>query len=52
MLQTGKFGKYEIVRKLSRSMTDVYLGREGPGGRAVVLKLIEESHDEFTKGSD
>jgi serine/threonine protein kinase len=49
MVQAGRFGKYEIVRKLSRSMTDVYLGREGPEGRMVVLKVIEESHDDFTR---
>ena len=49
MVQAGRFGKYEIVRKLSRSMTDVYLGREGPDGRLVVLKVIEESHDDFTR---
>jgi serine/threonine protein kinase len=55
MLQAGKFGKYEIVRKLSRSMTDVYLCREGADelagtpGRPVILKLIEESRDDFTK---
>ncbi len=48
-MQSGKFGKYDIVRKLSRSMTDVYLARETEGGRAVVLKLIEESHDEYTR---
>ena len=30
-------------------MTDVYLAREGAGGRTIVLKLIEESSDDFTK---
>lgn len=49
MLQAGKFGSYEIIRKLSRSMTDVYLAREPATGRTVVLKLIEESTDEFTR---
>ncbi len=55
MVHAGKFGKYEIVRKLSRSMTDVYLAREpgipeaGVPGRQVVLKLIEESGDDFTR---
>lgn len=49
MVQASRFGKYEIVRKLSRSMTDVYLGREGPDGRMVVLKLIEESRDDYTR---
>ncbi len=55
MVQAGRFGKYEIVRKLSRSMTDVYLAREagdpqsGLPGRQIVLKLIEESGDDFTR---
>ncbi len=48
MIQAGRFGKYEIIRKLSRSMTDVYLARE-PEGRQIVLKLIEESGDDFTR---
>ena len=55
MVHAGRFGKYEIVRKLSRSMTDVYLAREpadlltGQAGRQIVLKLIEESGDDFTR---
>jgi serine/threonine protein kinase len=49
VLQAGKFGKYEIIRKLSRSMTDVYLARDADAGRPVVLKLIEESNDEYTR---
>ncbi len=49
MVQASRFGKYDIVRKLSRSMTDVYLGREGADGRLVVLKLIEESRDDYTR---
>jgi serine/threonine protein kinase len=44
-----KFGKYEIVRKLSRSLTDVYLCRDAVAGRLVVLKLIERTTDDFTK---
>ena len=49
MVQAEKFGRYEIVRKLSRSMTDVYLARDTGLGRLVVLKIIEPSGDEFTK---
>ena len=55
MVHAGRFGKYEIVRKLSRSMTDVYLAREpadpdtGLPGKQIVLKLIEESNDDFTR---
>jgi tRNA A-37 threonylcarbamoyl transferase component Bud32 len=48
LAQAGRFGKYEIVRKLSRSMTDVYLAKEA-AGKQIVLKLIEESRDEYTK---
>jgi len=48
VVQAGRFGKYEIIRKLSRSMTDVYLAREVEG-RQIVLKLIEESGDDFTR---
>lgn len=44
-----QFGKYEIVRKLSRSLTDVYLCRDAQAGRLVVLKLIERTSDGFTK---
>jgi hypothetical protein len=55
VVQASRFGKYEIVRKLSRSMTDVYLAREAGDpeaalpGRQIVLKLIEESGDDFTR---
>lgn len=44
-----RFGKYEITRKLSRSMTDVYLARDTEAGRTAVLKLIEDSRDEYTQ---
>ena len=43
------FGKYEITRKLSRSMTDVYLARDMEADKAVVLKLVEQSHDDYTR---
>ena len=49
MLQNGRFGKYEIVRKLSRSMTDVYLARDVWTNQRVVLKMIECARDEFTR---
>lgn len=45
----GSFGKYEIVRKLSRSMTDVYLARDTALDRPAVLKVIERTRDEFTE---
>ncbi len=43
------FGKYKIIRKLSRSMTDVYLALDNEFNRTVILKLIEHSRDEFTQ---
>jgi eukaryotic-like serine/threonine-protein kinase len=49
MLHFQTFGKYEILGKLSRSMTDVYLARDAETDRRVVLKLIEHSHDEYTQ---
>jgi serine/threonine protein kinase len=49
MAQVETFGKYKVVRKLGRSMTDVYLADDLEFGRPVVLKLIEYSRDEFTQ---
>jgi serine/threonine protein kinase len=46
---TRRFGPYEIVRKLGRSMTDVYLARDTRNGRMTVLKLVEESNDPYTQ---
>jgi len=44
-----KFGKYDIVRKLGRSLTDVYLARDAETNRHVVLKLVEHLRDDFTQ---
>src|SRR5713101_7488449 len=44
-----QFGRYQIVRKLGRSMTDVYLALDPETNRHVVLKIIEQSRDEFTQ---
>ncbi len=49
MVHFQTFGKYEIVRKLSRSLTDVYLARDAEIDRLVVLKKIEHSRDDFTQ---
>jgi eukaryotic-like serine/threonine-protein kinase len=49
MLHLHTFGKYEILGKLSRSMTDVYLARDTERDRRVMLKLIEHSRDEYTQ---
>jgi serine/threonine protein kinase len=44
-----RFGPYEIVRKLGRSMTDVYLARDTRDARLTVLKVVEESNDPYTQ---
>jgi serine/threonine protein kinase len=49
MSHLKQFGKYEIIRKLSRSLTDVYLARDCETDTSVVLKLVEQSRDEFTQ---
>jgi serine/threonine protein kinase len=43
-----QFGKYRIIRKLSRSLTDVYLAHDPDANREVVLKLVEYARDDFT----
>ena len=49
MLRTKVFGHYEILRKLGRGMTDVYLAFDQQAGRQAVLKIVEESPDSFTQ---
>src|SRR5260370_15571692 len=49
MLHFKRFGQYEILRKLGRSMTDVYLAVDSQTGRRVALKIIEESRDPNTQ---
>src|SRR5947209_5264559 len=49
MTHFSTFGKYEIIRKLSRSMTDVYLAYDPELERKAVLKIIEHSRDDFTQ---
>jgi serine/threonine protein kinase len=44
-----RFGPYEIVRKLGRSMTDVYLARDLRNSRLTILKVVEESNDPYTQ---
>jgi Ser/Thr protein kinase RdoA (MazF antagonist) len=44
-----QFGRFEIIRKLGRSMTDVYLALDPQAQRRVVLKIVEESADAFTQ---
>jgi serine/threonine protein kinase len=43
------FGKYEIIRKLGRSMADVYLAFDPDENRRVVLKLVEQCRDSYTQ---
>ena len=48
VLAVKRFGKYEIIRKLGRSMTDVYLASDESCDRRVVLKIVERSDDPAT----
>jgi serine/threonine protein kinase len=48
-LHFKQFGRYEIIRKLGRSMTDVYLALDPDTNRRVVLKIVEHSHDAYTQ---
>src|ERR1051325_2935446 len=43
------FGRYEIVRKLGRSMSDVYLAHDPAINRYVVLKIVEQCQASFTQ---
>jgi len=48
-LHFTRFGKYEIIRKLGRSMTDVYLALDPEPNRRVVLKIVEQCRDALTE---
>src|SRR5512142_1309145 len=48
-LHFKQFGRYEIIRKLGRSMTDVYLALDPDTNLRVVLKIVEDSHDAYTQ---
>ena len=49
MLRTKHFGAYEVIRKLARGMTDVYLAFDTSANRHAVLKIVEESPDPLTQ---
>lgn len=49
MLRTRQFGVYEVIRKLARGMTDVYLAFDSSANRHAVLKIVEESPDPLTQ---
>lgn len=48
-LHFTQFGKYEIIRKLGRGMTDVYLALDPETNRRVVLKIVEQCRDPLTQ---
>ena len=49
MLRSKQFGAYEVIRKLARGMTDVYLAFDTSANRHAVLKIVEESPDPLTQ---
>jgi len=49
VLRTRQFGAYEVIRKLARGMTDVYLAFDTSANRQAVLKIVEESPDTLTQ---
>ncbi len=49
MLRTRQFGAYEVIRKLARGMTDVYLAFDTGANRQAVLKIVEEAPDPLTQ---
>jgi serine/threonine protein kinase len=44
-----EFGKYQIIRKLGRSMSDVYLALDPGPNRQIVLKIVEQCRDAVTQ---
>jgi serine/threonine protein kinase/tetratricopeptide (TPR) repeat protein len=48
VLSSKQFGNYQIIRKLARGMTDVYLAFDTVAKRHAVLKIVEESPDPIT----
>ncbi len=49
MLSSKQFGNYQIIRKIARGMTDVYLAFDSNAKRHAVLKIVEESSDPLTQ---
>jgi serine/threonine protein kinase len=49
VLRTKQLGSYEIIGKLARGMTDVYLAFDAKSNRHAVLKIVEESRDPLTQ---
>lgn len=44
-----QFGRYEIISKLGRGMSDVYLALDTGCSRHAVLKIVEQSQDPWTQ---
>jgi len=49
VLASKQFGSYQIIRKLARGMTDVYLAFDAETSRYAVLKIVEISPDSLTQ---
>jgi eukaryotic-like serine/threonine-protein kinase len=49
MYPGARFGPYEIIRRLGKSMNDVYLARDTRGDRQTALKLIKSGPDAVTQ---
>ena len=49
MLHFKHFGRYEIISKLGRGMSDVYLALDAAESRHAVLKIVEQSQDSWTQ---
>jgi serine/threonine protein kinase/tetratricopeptide (TPR) repeat protein len=49
VLASKQFGSYQIIRKLARGMTDVYLVFDAETSRYAVLKIVEISPDSLTQ---
>jgi len=49
MLAPSRVGRYEIVRRLGKSMTDVYLAMDTVENRPTALKLVKSAPDAMTQ---
>ena len=49
VLHFKQFSRYEIISKLGRGMSDVYLALDPPDNRRAVLKIVEQSADPWTQ---
>ena len=45
MIAATRIGRYEIIRRLGKSMNDVYLAMDTVENRKVALKLIPHGDD-------